>query len=67
MLPGLANITAQHSSALAMHLGTALLCAGGPGGGLGLQDQSPIPGAPSLSPEMLSCSCCRVHHNGFPE
>lgn len=59
----LALLTAQHS-ALAMCLGTALLCARGPGGGMGSQDQSLATGAPFLSSEMFSSSCSRVHHNG---
>lgn len=59
----LALLTAQHS-ALAMCLGTALLCARGPGWGMGSQDQSLATGVPFLSSEMFSSSCGRVHIMG---
>lgn len=52
----LALLTAQRSSALAMCLGTALFCAGGPGGGMGSQGQSLATGAPSR----LRCSVVAV-------
>lgn len=65
----LALLTYQHSAPLLWPctLELPFSVVGDLEGEVGLQGQSLTPGAPSLSPEIFSCSCGRVYHNVFPE
>ena len=66
MPPGLADGTVLfHCSCLCP--GTARLCAGGPGWGMGSRDQTLVTLALFLSSEMFACCHGRVGHNGVPE